>query len=815
MDVITAFPEGNSLVRFNTKHKRLLVANSAGILKVFDVLDPELEPVLVDIIGNLCLVDTSGDKAVVTNTAGNVEVVDLTTNQSAGVVYRLELPLRDAVLMSGDRIACGGGDAKLVVWLGSGTPLEIDQPDMVVNLAYSDRSELLAVALANGSVAIYSTVNETPDLLQTLSDVIAEKMHLSLDAIDYEDEHKDELVCTRPQWNPLGDILAVPTATNQVAFFSRDQKWKQTHAFDCGKCHDLHYIPGYVATVGTLGVSVFDAKLGKEKLQVPTTSNGVLLNLFAQDRDVYVGSLVGNIYVIRDKLSLPQPTESLSLFVDDEAGDDDDDDGDSDDELLAGADDVNGAFDDDDEGLFGETQPPAKRFKALSSSAAAAATTTTTGGAFIPEITPYSPGLTPWNLQGLTNDRRYMAMNSVGYAWCSRTQAQRQLITVLFFDHNVHHDYHFVDQYGYDLCSLNRHGVVLAKLGYDSPKDVDNGIIYYRQHDVELDAWERQVPLLEGEYITCVALSAASRRRSDEDLVVVGTLLGYVRVYNVDGVSLSVLKMAPVVSLMLLAVGMMFSVHQVGSSYFYNIVDTLDDYRFVQQDRVLPLTPPSLADVPLIKGMFYNEMNDPCIVSGADDALMTLHSWRESGNARWVPLLNCHHAVTKSKGDESDNFRANWKCWPLGVWEDRLHCIVLKQASRYPGFPLPLPVELDIQLPVGTYTTQDTEEAMIESEEQFIRAYTMGKMLSDFASTEDKPDNEILERLEQYSEMFDRSLLIMFGELCKSTRLARALSIAKMMKTDRALVAAIKIAERMEFHKLASKISDVRTTLDE
>ena len=82
-------------------------------------------------------------------TAGNVEVVDLKENQSSGVIYRLELPLRDAVIMSGDRIACGGGDAKLVVCSGSGTPLEISQADMVVNLAYNDRSELLAVALAN------------------------------------------------------------------------------------------------------------------------------------------------------------------------------------------------------------------------------------------------------------------------------------------------------------------------------------------------------------------------------------------------------------------------------------------------------------------------------------------------------------------------------------------------------------------------------------------------------------------------------------------------------------------------------------------
>ncbi|CAN3361703.1 DNA polymerase alpha-binding protein [Diutina catenulata] len=795
MEVITAFPEGNSLVTFSAERNRLLVGNSAGILKVFDVADPELEPVSVDIVGNLCSVTTAGSKAVITNTEGNVEVVDLDKNESTGVIYRSELPVRAAVVISGDRVACGGGDGELVICGGSTGTVKLRMEDQVVSMAYSEANDLLAVGLANGAITILSMVNETPNVVHTLADVMYHKLHMSSDSIDYHDEHADELVCTQPRWSADGELLMAPTATNSVAVYSRSS-WNPTETIACGKCHDIHVSGRSLAVVGPEGVQVYAVPSGQRMATQGIDGDKLLLNTWVHHDTVYAGTSAGEVVKIGGFVQ--NASDGVSALFVDEA-----DEADTDDELAAPApndqvmedDRMLGESDDEDLG-----EPAPKRHKANGHAA---------NGTFAaPTITllPYSPGSTPWALPGAAIDRRYMAMNSIGYTWVNKTGTgldARQSITVSFFDQSVHNEYHFTEVYGYDLCSLNQHGVALAVSGHATPSNANNGVLFYRKHDGDGDAWERKIPLLKGEYITSLALS--SPQDESEQILVVGTSLGYLRVYSAYGVALNVMKTTPVVAVMASGQGTMVSINLFASGYTYSVVDAHDDYRFIQQDQPMPLVP-SLG-VPLLKGMFFNEYGDPCIVGGADDTLLTLHSWRETNNARWVPLLNCHHAVTV--GDDDGSTRANWKCWPLGVMDDKLHAIVLKQKSVYPGFPLPLPIEFDLQIPVIAYGVKSENEP----EEMFIRSLVMGKMVSDCAACAD--DDELTERLDEYTSLFDKSLLMLFGESCKESKLARAFSVAKMIKTDRALVAATKISERMNFNNLATKISELRNQLDE
>lgn len=79
----------------------------------------------------------------------------------------------------------------------------------------------------------------------------------------------------------------------------------------------------------------------------------------------------------------------------------------------------------------------------------------------------------------------------------------------------------------------------------------------------------------------------------------------------------------------------------------------------------------------------------------------------------------------------------------------------------------------------------------------------MGKLISDTISNfedeqqgEDVDQDSLMTRLEQYSTMFDKSLIKLFAEACQQLRLNKAYSIAKLMKTDKALLAASKVSEK-------------------
>ena len=58
------------------------------------------------------------------------------------------------------------------------------------------------------------------------------------------------------------------------------------------------------------------------------------------------------------------------------------------------------------------------------------------------------------------------------------------------------------------------------------------------------------------------------------------------------------------------------------------------------------------------------------------------------------------------------------------------NCLILKNGG-YPGFPLPLPVEIDTEIPIKL---GHGDEGEVESEEQFLRSFTMGKLISDTIS---------------------------------------------------------------------------------
>lgn len=861
---IAAFLDGYSFVHYNDVINRLIVGNSGGLIKVFDPSEPNSEPVSIDIPENLTSLSTYGDKLLVTNTEGHLALLKVGSNPSGeelfDVIYRSELPLRDSVFINdGNRIVCGGDDNTLVVLdhVNANKPLTLAVPDQVVNIAYNSSGELLTVALANGELQVFSVINETPKLIETVSGELQRKVNTSMDVIDFTGEHRHELASTKPAWSANGEILYVPTSASNVKSFSRSD-WAAVSELKSDADNLVDFaLSATNKSVALLhknaSVDVMDIESGDIIKTVKADrfdQNNLATSLAWIKNTMYVGSTNGEFHTVPvavDESTLAKSARSDvdSLFLDEasesetEELDEDDVNG-GDKSLKRNNIDDSMIIDEDDEdqgelefGYYNRSvndylPSRAKRHKSSGSPAPISAPVSN-------EITPYSPGSTPWvksTNSSTKTKRRYLFMNSVGYAWSVMSESgdsheEQKSITISFFDRTTNKDYHFIDNNDFDLCSLNERGVVLACSGSSDDLKANSGKIFYRHHTNTNDSWDRRIPLISGEYITSVCITSTVQTNSGDSIIVVGTNFGYLRFFNLYGLCVNIMKTSPIVTLISSEISTVFVIHQVApGSYTYSIISVNEDYKFLQQDNALPLRQPS-GHVPLIKGIFFNNYSDPCLVAGYDDSLTILSHWREENNARWVPVLNCKETVTDYGISTS---KSNWKSWPLGCIDDKFVCLILKNNDSYPGFPLPLPVELDIKLPIKCFkylkskkedeeTPEDIANKLSDAneadpEEEFLRASTFGKLLnSSMAEAED--EDQHLERLNNYSVTFDKSLLKLFANACQDSRLNKAFSVVKLIKNDKALLAASKIAERFEFLNLSTKINKLREELVE
>ena len=863
---ITAFPDGNSIASYNNALEKLVIGNSEGLVKIFDVKEPDLEPEALDIYENLTSISSFGDKLIVTSISGALESVDLKNNAPEGTLFRSELPLRHAVLINAaERVVCGGDDNKLAIisLLNDKNVSLLTIPEQLVHLSYNETREILAASLCNGDIQLYSVINEQPKLLDTIPNVLHKKFHTSLGKIDYLEEHKEELIATRTQWSSNGEYFLVAANNNAIKLYERADFHNEQKEFKDENLNaeivDFSICPSdaYLAVCyKDLHLKIFDMETGRVvKSEVLNDLRGHLpINLTWCDSPgaltyaLYMGITDGSTLTIKEVVDKKAKKVAESLFVNEESEPDDrgnlqhasgkastasttnnlklheedslviDEEDDGQDTLLEN-------YNKSVEDLIDDKHPRKKhKINGDYGKHVSLQQSKHYSDYNVPKIEPYSPGSTPWS-QGRQStisgtNRRYLCMNSIGYVWSVRSQPNhhQQSITTSFFDRSKNKDYYFIDYNNFDLCSIVDDGILFATSGFNDNNDPNSGKIFYRQHSNIQEVWEKKVPLLENEYITCISLSNnnSSGDRHSNGVIVVGTNLGYCRFFDVNGICLYVIKTLPVVALMSSSKSILFMINELSTNvYCYSLIDIGSNCKYIQQDVLMPLKKHHHA-TPLLKGMFYNEHNDPCVVPGSDDTLMTLSSWREQHNAKWIPLLNCRDAVTEYGNNES---KANWKCWPLGLSYEKLNCLVLKTESPFPGFPLSLPIELDIRLPIYDRSTQNPIGDTIpkdsndeDPEENFLKVSTMGKMISDSLKEEadEEMKEEMLEKLQSYSLIFDKSLLKLFASACQDSRLTKAMSIAKLIKNERALLAATKISERFEFLNLASKISKLR-----
>jgi chromosome transmission fidelity protein 4 len=130
----------------------------------------------------------------------------------------------------------------------------------------------------------------------------------------------------------------------------------------------------------------------------------------------------------------------------------------------------------------------------------------------------FQPGSTPWR-----GNRKYLSLNLIGFVW-TVDQDGHHTVTVEFYDHEFHRDFHFTDTFLYDKACLTENGTLFSC----PPKDDTPATIFYRPHETWTNRTDWRTQLPKGEAVLAMSLS--------DSFVTVTTTANYVRVYTLFGI---------------------------------------------------------------------------------------------------------------------------------------------------------------------------------------------------------------------------------------------------------------------------------------
>lgn len=777
--------------------------------------------------------------------------------------------------------------------------------EQISQLSYSSQTNLLSVTFINGTVQFYSLSSTRPNKVHELNGYvpvhsyddthrdkiltkIADEIENDLNSDTLEDDEDEERImdpefcdenriCTRAAWHPTGLEFALPCDDCTVKIFSiKGYELIKTLSNPLvSKSHfaDLQFEPlrgKYVAAIDLRNrLTIWDRDTSevfyKKEFKQKVTNFVWRVQPDLETLDLIIGTWSGEIVIVQGiakSVSSNQQSDhanldgsnKTSLFVESDLEE-------SDSESVAlgangqSVNDEHGGenifnennegvekrkyhfdeeedFIDDDDGAGYVTQKKPKNgwTENHTNGSRAKSNTPTFINSF--RYKAISPGATPFG----NSDRRYLTMNNVGYV-CLVNNNQQNSITVSFFDIGRFKEYHFEDVFGYDVCCLNENGALFAQS--------KSGQIHYRSHTMLNSVWTKTIPLQKGEKITSVA---ATPKR-----IFVGTSFGYMRIFNQFGVPLLVEKMSPVVAIA--AQGYkVFAIHysQIGGVSYSLFEQSALTSKYYQRECPLPLSLPqnvaSRSTIPEsefasfnplgIKSLFFSVYGDPCIF-GFDNVLLILSKWRSTMESRWLPVLDANMEIWKMSGG---NEKSQVHVWPLGLTYDTLNCILVKGKNMWPDFPLPLPSEMEVRIPIFVKSsilqenkkTEEDKDRPIEddhnaeensgandkteitippqmaAEEEFLRSKVLSTLLNDSLDNDGElygNENEILASL---NGAYDKSLLRLFAAACSDQNSDMALSLAQELKQDRALIAAVKISERAELLNLVKRVNELR-----
>ncbi|KAK4455645.1 WD40-repeat-containing domain protein [Podospora aff. communis PSN243] len=645
-------------------------------------------------------VSASNDFFVAGAEDGTVSLYTFENNMFDRFLLRTNLPVRD-VALSPDGKWCAVASDELTVKLvkvedttQQRTLSEHQKPTK--HLSFDPKGNLLALSCTDGVVYVYSLTAEHPELIRKVDGVIGR----------YE---TDAEASTLVAWHPDGRAFAAATPTKDIQVVSKND-WEKQRVFANG--HE-----GDITALAWSPNGALLASAGKDKkLLIWSTKDQSVVARYEYPNVMDISwhptkNLVsftttnGEVFICPDFVSeqfsgmlrLPkQPApfihdplaeisangrkpeanghkplaarprrdslESLDNLLNEDYGDLDDfvvdDDG------AGYAPNTGRKRPAEDDGIYGAH--PSKRSAYFQAQ----------------HHESFQPGSTPWR-----GNRKYLALNLIGFVW-TVDQDSHNTVTVEFYDHEYHRDFHFTDTFLYDKACLNDTGTLFSC----PPKEDTPAVVFYRPHETWTQRNDWRIRLPKGEAVLAMSLS--------DSFVTVTTTANYVRVYTLFGIPYRVYrpKSSPIVTCAswrdyVLTMGNGPVGADGTSKLLYSIQNIKRDEICQNEDTV------ALPEGVTLKSVFFSDNGDPCIYDSTGTLLTLLH-WRRPSQATWIPLLDTKLLPRLASGRKNENY------FPIAVADNKFHCIILKGGDQYPYFPRPLLSEFDFSIPLTSAPTR-------------------------------------------------------------------------------------------------------------
>ncbi|KAG0647935.1 WD-40 repeat domain containing [Hyphodiscus hymeniophilus] len=766
-------------------------------------------------------VDSTNDFFVTGSEDGTVSKYSLESMSFDNFLMRCSLPIRD-VSISRDGKWCAVASDELVVKIvrtndTSSVMYLREQLKPVKHISFDPSSNYIALSCTDGLVYFYSLTGDEPELVHKVDGLI-------------RTVETDEEISSRVAWHPDGRAFAAPTATRDIQVMSRGD-WEKQRAFTGGHMGDITALAwspngAMLASAGKdRKIILWETKTQKilttydyaDVMDIAWHPTKNLLSFTNSNGEVYIY----NDFVPGDHAHLVKLGSQPAPFVHDPLS-----------EISANArkptvnghKDVphrgarRGSPDSLDDILGSEIMGDEDDF-VVDDDGAGYALVNANGKRPNGDTDPFDgpltkrrnqtwepqyhesfqPGSTPWR-----GNRKYLCLNLIGFVW-TVDQDTHNTVTVEFYDHEFHRDFHFTDTFLYDKACLNDNGTL-----FSCPANKDTpATIFYRPHETWTTRadWRTQLP--KGEDITAISLN--------ESFITVTTTANYVRVYTLFGIPYRVYrqKSSPTVTCAswrdyVLTLGNGPVGADGNTKLLCTILNIKRDEVCQNEDLV------ALPDGETVKSVFFSDNGDPCIYDSTGTLLTLLH-WRTPSQATWIPLLDTKLLSRLASGRKTESY------FPIAVADGKFHCIILKGGDQYPYFPRPLLSEFDFQIPLTLNPRPDSGDD--EDDEPANEGDELKKLEGDFvlkslltAQHQDlidstKSSHSQRSALARMELEIDKTLLQMMAVECREgeERGMRALEMVTLMRdrSGKMIEAAGKVAERYGRAVLGEKIREV------